>query len=77
MVFALGFVSGFVASTISFCVGLYFYRYLISSAKGETMNPVAVPGALFGKRAVRRKPKSVSEEEQWRREQERPPGDPT
>lgn len=74
--FALGFISGLIASAFFIAAGLYCSRYF-SRPNGETIAGTApAPGVLF-RRRERKKPKSVSELDQWRREQEAPPGDPT
>jgi len=66
----LAVIAGFIISTISFSLGFYFSLFC-----GPTQKEITIP-TLF-KKNTRRKPKSVSEEEQWRKEQKEPPLSPS
>lgn len=68
MAFVWGLVTGFFVSVISFTLGCLFSRDwgLAPSPGRETILP-SVPNS---RRSPRKRPKSVSEEEQWRREKQ-------
>ena len=74
--FYVGYIFGVLSSGLLIFLGFYFSR-VMSGQHLDTMGTKLQPmPAIFG-RKPKRVPKSISEEQQWKREQREAPADPT
>jgi hypothetical protein len=70
----LGYICGAITSGLSLYLGFYLAQR--SLPQGENAKPLPSLFSFGAPRAQKRKPKAVSEEDLWKREQKMPPLDP-